>query len=76
MLTVGIFSHPGRLGSGKTQELVRLSHKLVSLKGILMVRKKELWGYFKMTTSPLSLPETEGDFSAVFTLRTWWGSWR
>lgn len=32
-----------------------------------------LWPYFKRHTSPLPLPEAQGDYSAIFD-RTWSGS--
>lgn len=74
MLGLGIFFLPGRLGSGKTHRLGFC--KLVFLKGTLLLRKTELCICFKMTTCPFSLPEMWGEFSSIFTLRTWWDSWR
>ena len=35
-----------------------------------------LWEYYKIASFPLLLLEAWGKYFQIFTLRTWWGSWR
>lgn len=58
------------LGETGSLELVFSSLKL-GLNKIIFLEGRMLWGYFKMVTFPLFLLEASGDFSSIFTLRTW-----
>lgn len=58
---VGGIHYPRLVGFGKT----RLSScgKIVSLRSGFVKENRELWGYFKIATFPLSLLEAQGNFS-------------